>query len=305
MPEFALFDVLHPWLSQADQWLAQWLPGALRIMLWTLLLIWIPPGLYHLLMPRKRVQDWRMDAWFQREIQRTLNRLKADPSTRADPSARRQNDGVRHGKKARRYHAQVQVLHLPLFLLSLFFAFSVLLWLPKQFAWQMPQAGQWVNVQPIPVQIQQPTWQWQPQAAGIWSEKLQAWVLQWPQDDESLRMLNHQGQEMFRLQGEVVGSRIEKHQWWHWFSSNSAAYLHREASFDHMNVQLREQHYLPWGPYELRQWWAVSAAVVIWVALWRLIRRFRDTHKKKKLQHQIAQVKAGNTKVITKKSMKV
>jgi hypothetical protein len=299
MPEFALFDLLHPWFSQADQWLAQLLPGVLRIVLWTLLLMWLPPLFYHTLMPRKRVQDWRMDAWFQREIQRTLKHIKTDPS------ARKQNDGTRHGKKARIYNAKVQMLHLPLFLLSLFFAFSLLLWLPKQFAWQLPQAGQWVNVQPVPVQIRQPALQWQPQAAGIWSEKLQAWVLQWPQGGQSLRMLNPQGQEVFRLQANIAGAHIEKQHWWHWFSSDTAAYLSPASRFERIDIELREQHYLSWGPLWLRQWWAISAAVVVGVALWRFIRRTREQHKKKKLQRQIAEIKAGNTSSVTKKSMKV
>ena len=239
MPEAGILDLLHPVLNAIDRPLSVWLSPLPRLMLWTAVAVMVPWWLYRWLLPAARLRQWQQELAFQRQMRTTFKSMGA-----ALPGNR---------WKVLRLMALIGLFRVPITVLTAALFIMIAAWLPHQFAYTTPWPGEWVVVRPVPATFPAASVSWQPARRAAWSGDLQAWVVQWPSAEQTVRFVGADGRELFALHDEAMGTQIVPRRWWHNLLANPAGYLSehpetQQIKLQRVDIELTAMEYLPWGP---------------------------------------------------------
>ena len=252
-----VFDLTAPLLSWIDTTVLGFLPGWLRILLWSAVAAALVMAVYALVSPQERL------ARLAREARKARAALTA-------------YDGEFDGLAPLALRSlRLSLAHLgtafgPALLAGLPFLF-ILVWMSNVFGHRLPEPGAPVALEVAPEQA----------ALGARNAPLEPagpgrFTLAWPQPDQSLALLDGAGRTLAELPFEDPVTVLHKHRWWNVLIANPAGYLPDDAALDSISFAMPREQYLGIGPAWMRGWeFAFLAPMTVFSLIIKLAFRIR------------------------------
>ncbi len=137
-------------------------------------------------------------------------------------------------------------------------ALCLIVWLSNAYGYELPQAGSRVTLQV------QPTKKLQATPTTVLTEQDGGSVtVQWPTNDESIKMADSHGIALFSLPLAHAIPVIHKQVWWNSLVGNPNGYLADNTDIESITFSLQKKQYLSFGPDWIRSWEAVFFSLVI------------------------------------------
>jgi hypothetical protein len=229
-----LFDLPAPLFQAVDGVLGMALPDTLRLILWGILAGWLTMVLYRRLSNQEKISALKKE---QKAQQQQISNFDGDFEELLPLIRHTLGLGFR----------QLALAIGPALLASLPILFLVA-WVAGQFGYHLPEPGEQVTVSTLP---EQASISFQPattaEVAGT------GWLLTWP-GDGTTATLNSGANTLLALPLEAAVPVIHKKLWWNVLFANPLGYLPDELDLERVDIALRPQEFLPFGPDWLRGW---------------------------------------------------
>lgn len=220
---------LFDWPGSLFAWLdrqGDFLPPALRLILWALLGAILSMALYGALSPQRRIAEAEAEAKASRQA---LDRFDGE-LTEAWPLI---------GRSLRTALRRLGLV-LPATLLASLPLFALILWLSTGYGYRAPLPGEAVPVLVTPSQFNGELVTRSSPAA--------------PTEDRRVRVTDPTGGVVAEIPLPAPVPTVEKQRWWHLLIGNPAGYLPSEGAVERIDLRLAPQEFLPIGPGWLRGW---------------------------------------------------
>jgi len=230
-----LFDLLNPFFSGADAWLAGVLPPVARLVVWGVLGALVSMGLYWRLSPQKMIVDLRQG------IRRSQRALDAHQGS------------LREAFPLMRYSfalalKQVVVILVPALVASLPLLF-LLGWLYSAYGYRFADPYTASSITTVPARLDA------------------RWASGGVDPEHVIIVTDPTGRRVARIRMAAPVPVVARRQWWNILFANPNGYLPAGGPVESVTVDLPAKTYLGAGPSWLRGWEAVFLAVLVVVSL--------------------------------------